>query len=108
MLSISNEVLLTEVDAAVVISCSLSALQKSRAKKSTKIANGLAPRFIKDKGTVRYRLADLEQFVANLMSQDSGNNGAENERNETVAELAAVDAVEKKPVNAAFDWSTLK
>ncbi|MCK8043758.1 hypothetical protein MSG37_02585 [Shewanella sp. 1CM18E] len=108
MLAIANQVLLTEVEAAAAISCSLSALQKSRSKKSTKIDDGLAPRFIKDKGAIRYLLSDLEEFVSNLMQQDMAANDNELDMADTAAVIDDVEAAVKKPAeDDVFDWSTL-
>ncbi|MGS0825358.1 hypothetical protein ACVBIO_06055 [Shewanella sp. 0m-8] len=108
MLVIANQVLLTEVEAAAAISCSLSALQKSRSKKSTKIDDGLAPRFIKDKGAIRYLLTDLEKFVSNLMQQDMAANDNACEEADTAAVMGDVEAAVKKPAEEdVFDWSTL-
>ncbi|GIU21225.1 MULTISPECIES: hypothetical protein [unclassified Shewanella] len=108
MLAIANQVLLTEVEAAAAISCSLSALQKSRSKKSTKIDDGLAPRFIKENGAIRYLLSDLEEFVSNLMPQDMAANDSACDRADTAAENGDVEAAVKKPAeDDAFDWSTL-
>ncbi|GIU17395.1 hypothetical protein [Shewanella sp. MBTL60-007] len=108
MLAIANQVLLTEVEAAEVISCSLSALQKSRSKKSTKIDDGLAPRFIKDKGAIRYLLSDLEEFVSNLMQQDIVENDNACDGVDIAAVVVDVETTVTKPAeDDVFDWSTL-
>ena len=107
MLAIANQVSLTEVEAAATISCSVSALQKSRSKKSTKIDDGLAPRFIKDKGAIRYQLTDLEEFVSNLMQQRMADNDSATDRGDTAAEIIEVEVTAKSRVSAALPFSAV-
>lgn len=90
--------LLTETEAAYVINCSVSALQKSRMQYSTKILDGLAPKFVKVGGKVRYRQTDIEQFVKRLTQQGNSEEHVATELNKRCREPG-------KPLS--FDWSTL-
>lgn len=104
---VTDDVLLTEVETAAVISCSLSALQKSRSKQSTKIIDGEAPTFIKDKGKIRYRLEDLERFVKNLKQHRTIDRNSDSVDIEPVNDECET-TVRKPMKEEVFDWSRLK
>ncbi|MCK8043759.1 helix-turn-helix domain-containing protein [Shewanella sp. 1CM18E] len=59
-----TKLLFTEVEAAKYLNISVSTLQKSRTKGDIRIANGLAPAFVKHLGGVRYSVEVLRQYKA--------------------------------------------
>jgi len=102
-----KKLLFTESEAAEYLNISVSTLQKSRTRGSSKILNGSAPAFVKHLGGVRYCAKELRQF-----KDKTGPYGFYGQIEKICTpkqgEAKSITAqLETKPEESSFDWSAI-